>query len=248
MAIASPPAFAARNGLVAAHLAMAGFACGDSIIEGKNGLLAVLAPEARAEPIVDGLGQRFELLGNAFKPYPCGIVIHPAIEACLDIAGRIKSADAIAGVRLAVHADALALCWRKLPETTLQAQVSLYHWAAAALVRGRATLDEGDAAAVADPAIRAMQEIIIAEADPALASGQARAVVGLSGGEILTSKVVHALGSLERPMTDDQLSEKFRTLACYRFPEEATVELLQACWAIAAADDVGELARSAALR
>jgi 2-methylcitrate dehydratase PrpD len=247
MAIASPPAFAARNGLVAAHLAMAGFGCGDSIIEGKNGVLPVLAPTGRAEAIVDGLGTRFELLGNAFKPYPCGIVIHPSIDACIDIAGRIASADAIADVRLAVHADALALCWRKLPNSALEAQVSLYHWAAAALVRGRATLDEGDATAVEDPRIRAMQALITAETDPALASGQARAVVTVKDGSVVTSDVTRALGSLERPMSDDQLSEKFRKLACYRLTEEATAELLQACWAIAAVDEVGQLARSAAL-
>jgi 2-methylcitrate dehydratase PrpD len=248
MAIASPPAFAARNGLVAAHLAVAGFGCGDAIIEGKNGLLPILAPAGSADAIVDGLGSRFELLGNAFKPYPCGIVIHPSIDACLDIVRRIPSADAIADVRLTVHADALALCWRKLPDSALEAQVSLYHWAAAALVRKRATLNEGTAEAVDDPRIRAMQAIITAEADPALRSGAARAVVTLQDGSVVSAIVTDALGSLERPMTDDQLSEKFRMLACYRFPEEATDGLLRACWTIAAAEDVGDLARSAALR
>jgi len=247
MAIASPPAFAARNGLVAAHLALAGFTCGDAIIEGKNGLLPVLAPAADAEAIVEGLGQRFELLGNALKPYPCGIVIHPSIDACLDIASRVPSPDAIADVRLAVHADALALCWRKLPASALEAQVSLFHWAAAALQRGRATLDEGDQAAVDDSSIRTMQEIISAKVDDALPPGQAQASVTLKNGSVLSSIVTQTLGSLEWPMSDDQLSEKFQTLACYRFPQEATKRLLRAFWAIATADDVGALARSAAL-
>jgi 2-methylcitrate dehydratase PrpD len=80
-----------------------------------------------------------------------------------------------------------------------------------------------------------------------LASGQARAVVTVKDGSVVTSDVTRALGSLERPMSDDQLSEKFRKLACYRLTEEATAELLQACWAIAAVDEVGQLARSAAL-
>jgi len=247
MAIASPPAFAARNGLVAAHLAKAGFACGDAIIDGKNGLLSVLAPSAEPRAMIAGLGARFELLGNACKPYPCGIVIHPAIDACLEIAQHIPSIQTIGEIRLAVHADALALCWRKLPGTALEAQVSLFHWAAATLARGRATLDEGDQAAVDDPDIRALQAIMTAEADPQLAPGQARAIVRLKGGETLTSDVRQASGSLERPMSDDALSAKFRTLARTRLDVGAVTNLLRSCRDISTTDDVGSLARSAAL-
>ncbi len=247
MAIATPPAFAARNGLTAAHLALADFTCGDAVIEGKNGLMEVLAPGGHAETIIDGLGERFEMLGNAYKAYPCGIVIHPSIDACLELAGRIPSAAAISTARLAVHADALALCWRKLPETPLEAQVSLYHWAATTLARGSATLEEAEAAAVHDPVIRELQTRMIAEVDPALADGQARVELRLHDGSVLTSEVLQASGSLERPMSDEALSEKFRTLARYRFASDHAETLLHACWNIANSDDVGSFAHAAAL-
>jgi 2-methylcitrate dehydratase PrpD len=248
MAIAFVPGFAARNGITAACLAVSGFRCGDLMIEGKNGLFPVLAPAAVPEAIVRGLGSHFEILGNAYKPYPCGIVIHPSIDACLDIARRCPSADKIERVELGVHADALALCWRKLPTSVLEAQVSLFHWAAAALVRRAAGIAEGNAEAVADPAIRAIQEAIQAKVDPALASGQAYAEVWLKDGTKLRAEIVHASGSLERPMTDEQLADKFRSLACYRLNEDQTEKLLQACLYLPNSVDAGEIGRLAVNR
>jgi 2-methylcitrate dehydratase PrpD len=248
MAIAFVPGFAARNGLTAAHLAAAGFTCGDAVIDGRNGLLPVLAPQADAGAILRDLGTRFEMLGNAYKPYPCGIVIHPSIDACLEVAGRCPDPEAIEAVELAVHADALALCWRKLPATALEAQVSLFHWAAAALARGAAGLDEGDGPAVADPRIRALQERMRAEVDPALAAGQARAEVRLRDGTTLRAEVAHATGSLERPMSDGQLADKFRMLARRRLRDGEAEALLQACTRLPDSRDAGEVGRLGALR
>lgn len=247
MAIAFVPGFAARNGLAAAHLAAAGFACGDAVIEGRNGLLPVLAPQAEPGAILRDLGTRFEMLGNAYKPYPCGIVIHPSIDACLEIAGRHVAPEAIEAAELAVHADALALCWRKLPASPLEAQVSLFHWAAAALVRGAAGLEEGDSEAVADPRIRALQEVMQARVDPALRGGQARAEVRLRDGTVLRAEVAEATGSLERPMSDGQLAGKFRMLARRRLGEAQVESLLQACWHLPDSRDAGEIGRLGAL-
>ncbi|PPK41020.1 2-methylcitrate dehydratase PrpD [Trinickia symbiotica] len=247
MAVAFVPAFAARNGLAAAQLAMAGFTCGDKVIEGRNGLLPVLAPDADPTVIYRDLGIQFELLGNAYKPYPCGIVIHPSIDGCLDIARRAGSSNAIAQIELDVHADALFLCWRKLPTTELEAQVSLFHWAAAALARGQAGLDEGNAAAIADPEIRRLQSVMNAKVDPALASGQARVRVSLNDGTVLHSNVTQTTGSLERPMTNEELSAKFRLLASHRLSDESVDTLLQSCWLLPESLDAGNIGRLGAL-
>ena len=39
---------------------------------------------------LDGLGKQWELLDLAYKPYPCGVVIHPVIDACLDITAQTQ--------------------------------------------------------------------------------------------------------------------------------------------------------------
>ena len=49
-------------------------------------LLHVFGTGVRLEELVGGLGERWEILANTYKPYPCGVVLNPVIEACLDLA------------------------------------------------------------------------------------------------------------------------------------------------------------------
>jgi 2-methylcitrate dehydratase PrpD len=244
MAIAYVPAAAGRQGMAAAYLARGGFTCGDIAIDGRNGLLQVVAPGANPEAVTAELGTRFEFLDNAYKPYPCGIVIHPAIDACLEIAARDGPApEAIERVDLAVHPDAMNLCWRKLPATPLDAQVSLYHWVAAALVHRAAGIAEGEAACVEDARVRALQERIFPAPTAAMASDQAVVSVRLRDGRVLRSEVEHAVGSVARPMTDAQLDAKFRGLAARALGADAVEALLAACRSLPGLADAGAIAR-----
>ena len=65
---------AAKNGLAAALFAEGGFSGPESPIEGRYGFAAVTSDSADLARIVDGIGQRWEVLNNAYKPYPCGVV------------------------------------------------------------------------------------------------------------------------------------------------------------------------------
>ena len=121
-----------QAGFVAAMMARAGFECGPAAVAGRNGIVEVIAPKADHAAITRDFGKHWEVLGNAYKPYPCGIVIHSAIDACLELVRKHKpNPDDIAEVAFDVTPGALALCWRKLPDSELEAQVSLYHWLAA---------------------------------------------------------------------------------------------------------------------
>ncbi len=210
MAITFVPGIAARDGIVAAYMAAADFSCSAIAIDGRNGLLQVLTTSRDASQIRAQLGTRYEMLNNAYKPYPCGIVIHPAIDACLHLVRvqHLKHQD-IARIELRVHPDALNLCWRKLPENVLDAQVSLYHWVAACLVFGRAGVPEGELAAVMHAEVRALQECAQAHPDAAMGSNQAVVVVHLRDGKTLEYKTQDVTGSVTNPMSDQQLGEKF---------------------------------------
>jgi 2-methylcitrate dehydratase PrpD len=76
-----------------------------------------------------------------------------------------------------VTPGALALCWRKLPDTELEAQVSLYHWLAATLVCGEATVTQAQLACIQDPRVRDLQSRLDATSAPALAIDQAKATM-----------------------------------------------------------------------
>ncbi len=242
MAIALVPGVAARNGLTSAYLAMENFNSSDILIDGKNGLLEVVSDPAMASLITIDLDVDYEMMRNAYKPYPCGIVIHPAIDACLDLSNNpAVNFEEIEQIVLRVHPDAMRLCWRKLPENELDAQVSVYHWVGAVMVHKKAGLDEGTLDSVMDPRVRAVQEKVQIEIDPDLANNQASATVRLKDGRQFTSVVDNATGSITNPMTNEELSAKFRALCEPILGADQSQELLDFCLHLSDKTDIADI-------
>src|SRR6185312_12137321 len=79
---------AARGGLLAALLAEKGLTGPERPIEGPRGFTAVMGDRANLSTMIDGLGERWEILANTYKPYPCGVVLNPVIDACLELRHR----------------------------------------------------------------------------------------------------------------------------------------------------------------
>ena len=238
---------AAQNGLYAALLARKGFTASELGLEGPRGFLKVFGGDA--ETITQGLGERYEVSLNTYKPYACGVVAHPVIDACIELrAQHALRADAIDRVSLVVHPQALKLTGIRSPSFALEAKWSIYHSAAVAIARGAASEHEYSDACVFDPAMAALRSRIDAREDPGLAQDEARVTIVLTDGRTLEHHVEHATGSIERPMTDDQLSEKFNGLAESVLPQHQIEELLDVCWSVESLDDSAELARQAVPR
>jgi 2-methylcitrate dehydratase PrpD len=245
MATSFVPAHAARCGLQAVILAAHGFTCSDRILEGPHGFMTVFAEEAHLAAATDGLGTRWEMLANTYKPYPCGIVIHPAIDACLQLVHETALApDAITRVRLGVHPLCLTLCDRPAPANGHEAKVSLQHWAAVALVRRAAGLAEGSDACVRDPAVIAVRDRIEALPDASVGRDGAVVRLELADGRILEQRVEHCIGSLARPMSDAELEDKFLGQASQVLPDAAARALMRLCARLEALDDVAQVARA----
>lgn len=242
MACAYVPAIAAQAGLSAAMIARAGFECGPSAVAGRNGVVEVIAPKADHAALSRDFGRRWDVLGNAYKPYPCGIVIHSAIDACLELVRRHKPKLAdIADVAFDVTPGALALCWRKLPGSELEAQVSLYHWLAAALLHGEAGVAQAQFACIQDKRVRELQSRITATSDPSLAIDQGRATMRMRDGTSYSVFIEHGIGSLKKPMSDAELSNKFRAQAREVLPEQPAEQLLAAVWKVREMKDVSQI-------
>ena len=111
MAKAFHPGRSAQNGYAAALLAQAGFTAGERGIEGAADSRRCTASRFDLSKITAGLGVDFDLRANTYKPFPCGIVNHPTIDACIQMhdAHRIPAAD-IASVQLRVAPLVLDLC------------------------------------------------------------------------------------------------------------------------------------------
>ena len=84
------PGRAAQNGLTAALLAARNFTSTDVGIEGKSGWANVLSTTRNYAEITDHYGQTYEVSLNTYKPFACGIVIHPTIDACIQLRNAHK--------------------------------------------------------------------------------------------------------------------------------------------------------------
>jgi len=158
---------AAKNGLAAALFAKGGFSGPEIPIEGRYGFAAVTSDSADLTRIAAGIGRRWKMLNNAYKPYPCGVVLFPVIDACLELRARLAP-ETEAIDRVVVRGHPLVRERTDLPnvETGRDARVSLQHTVAAAFLFGAAGLTQYENDCVANPAVRALRARIVFQENP----------------------------------------------------------------------------------
>jgi 2-methylcitrate dehydratase PrpD len=245
MAKSFQPGRAAQNGYTAALLAQADFTAGERALEGPRGFAPVTAREFDLAKITARLGVDFDLRANAYKPYACGLVVHPTIDGCSRIRAKHGiDPTAVAAVRLRVAPLVLDLCNKKDLERALQSKYSIYHAAAIGLVRGKGGLKEFTDEAVRDPALARIRSITTAVADPSVTEDQVRIEVVLSSGRTIELFVEESLGNVRRPLSDADLEEKFRDQAVLALPGATVERLIERCWQIESLDDVGALCKA----
>ena len=236
---------AARNGYAGAVMAKCDFTAGDRSIEGPRGFAAVQASTYDLSKITSGLGTDFQIRYNAYKPYPCGLVVHPAIDGCIDLyRDHHPPPDSIKSVRVRVAPLVMDLCNKKEITRGLEGKYSIYHSSAVGLVRGKAGLQEYTDAAVNDPVIKRVRERVSAVADSAITEDQAHIEVELQDGRKLTRFIEQSLGNVHRPLSDRQLEEKLRDQCIPSLSETQVDRLIDLCWKIDKLDDVNELVKA----
>jgi len=224
---------AAKNGLVAALLAEGGFGGPDRPIEGRYGFAAVTSDSADLAHISGGIGERWEALNNAYKPYPCGVVLFPVIDACLELRARHAPAPgAIERIIVRGHPLMRERTDRPNVSSGRDAKVSLQHSVAAAFLFGAAGLAQYEDDCVADTAVRALRRRVVFEEDPATPVESATVTVHLAEGAQHSEHVRHGRGTPGRPMSDAELDAKVRELAAYGAPFVDATGLIAAVRAI----------------
>jgi 2-methylcitrate dehydratase PrpD len=242
------PGKAAQNGLSAVLLAQAGFTSSTRAIEAPRGFAHVLSDAPHLDDTTDGLGERWETMANSFKPYACGVVIHPVIDGCLALgAGRSFAPDEIEQVALQVHPLVLELTGKTEPTTGLEGKFSVFHSAAIALLEGVSTARHYSDAAVRDPAVIALRQRVTAQVCADIREDETRIAVRLKSGRTIQHHVEHALGSIERPMSDGDLDGKFRDLAQGVLPPARIEEALTLCWNADTLADAGKIGNALAI-
>jgi 2-methylcitrate dehydratase PrpD len=234
---------AARNGLWSALLAERGYKGPPAPLEGRQGYLNALAPSAIDWPaLTQGLGESWQLLQNTYKPYPAGIVVHPVIDAALML--RHEHAIAPSSIRrIIVRGHPLLAARTDRPHVTTgrEAQVSVQHSVAAALVSGEAGLAQYTDACVRDPSVMAVRAKVQLEQDETIAVEAASVRIITEDGAEFDRTVTAARGSLAQPLSDRDIEDKLRTLARGWNTAHDVQPIVDALWDLDRSDDAATL-------
>ncbi len=249
MAKSFQPGRAAQNGYTAALLAQKNFTAGEQALESPRGFAAVTATKYDLDKAAAQLGEHFELQDNAYKPYACGLVVHPTIDACSQIRAKHALDPAtIESIELRVAPLVLDLCNKKDLRRALQSKYSIYHAAAIGLARGKGGLREFTDEAVADPVLARLRSITTAVGDEAVTEDQVDVTIKHGSGETVHFFLEASLGNIDRPLSNSQLDEKFVDQATLVLPKAQVDALLEATWSIGSQRDVGSVVELAALQ
>ena len=199
---------AAADGVEAALLAQNGFAGPTQPIEGRRGMAALMAPSPDLDEAVDHLGAAWEVTANTFKPYSCGIVSHPVIDAGVELRDHVD-AQQVDSVSLTVAPVVLQVMGVEEPDSGLAGKFSVYHCFAVGLLDGLAGPAQYTTERVLDPDVVRLRRAVRVSTDAEMPRDACEAEVVMRDGTVHRHRVEHAIGSLDRPMTQDQLKAKF---------------------------------------
>jgi 2-methylcitrate dehydratase PrpD len=235
------PGGAARAGLMSALMANHGYTASPKALEAPRGYAQTVSTKNDWSQIIGELGQRFEISFNSYKPFACGIVIHPSIDACVQLREQGVRPEQVDRIELKVHSLVLELTGKKEPADGLQAKFSVYHGCAAGLMFGRAAEDEFSDDVVNRPDMVALRRKVVATVDDTIDEASVDVTAVLTDGRRVHVFVKNAIGSIENPMTDALLEGKFRGLSDPILGAAATGKLIDACWTLGEAKDVRAL-------
>jgi 2-methylcitrate dehydratase PrpD len=240
------PGRAAQNGLTAAVLASRNFTSSEQSLEAKYGWVNAVSTAHDYNYITNNLGQAFEISNNTYKPFACGVVMHATIDGCIQLRNEHNlTADQIDRVELKVHPLVMQLTSKKSPQTGLESKFSIYHAASVALVEGAGGIDQFSDRAVRDHAIASLRDRVTATVDSAVHEDQVRILVVARNGQRFEKFVEHAVGSLDHPMSDNDLEMKFTGLATGVLPRDRQRKLMDLCWDIAGLKEADAIAKEA---
>lgn len=210
MTKAMNPAHAAHNGVVAAVAARRDFTANIGVFE--PGPIGFLESHGRKfSDMTEGVGEVFHLLDWEPKPYPCGVVIHPAIDAMLAVRDEVGDPRSVQAISLRTSPLALSITGDTAPRDGLRSKFSVYHAAALTLVVGNPGVEHFTDAWATHPEVVAVRDKTDIRGDESLLRDEAVVEARLVDGSVI-ERHVYARGTRRRRMDRDAVVDKFLTI------------------------------------
>ncbi len=246
--------WAAMAGLAAATLAREGFKGASEALEGRHGFLQAYAPAPVPARATQALGQEWELMRTAVKPYPSCRYGHAAIDAALALRSELGlQPGEVEHVTVGLPESGMLLVGAPAdkkadPQNVVDGQFSGPFVVACALVTGAMGWDSY--AHLSDPAVRALLPRISCEHDlnaqAEFPANMAAKLTLRARGETFVRMVRIPKGEPENFLGDDELRAKFRALTSPILGEDQSGRLADLLLSIDSAPSLGPLVRSGA--
>lgn len=243
----------AECGVVAADLGRMGFTASPIILEARNGFYQAEGG-GYEEPRLHGkLGSPWSFAdrGIWLKPWPTGSLGHPAMTVTHELVTK-NDVDPAQVTRLHVRTseNIHTTLFHHRPKTMLEAKFSLEFVLAALVLQRRLGLTDFTDEFVARPEMQRLISVIdygtFSEAEGrelGCTIVTAFVDINLADGRIFSGRADYGKGSKANPMSDDEVSDKFRDCAAYAgWPEQKTGQAIELIWSLESVDDVRALA------
>jgi len=225
------PGWAGVSGITAATLGRHGYTGTRLAYEGRFGLFAShLGPDSNYDLSLatEGLGSIWETERVSVKPLPACHFTHASIDAAIRLHKQGVSPENIKRVRVLVPQEVVkTVCEpeasKRRPANSYEAQFSIPYLVGTALINGRMSLDELEDKALSDPRVLDLAARTVYELDPDSGfpkyySGEV--IVELTDGRTIREREAINRGSVDRPLTADDVIEKFRRNAARQADEQ----------------------------
>lgn len=235
------PGKAAANAVEAALLARRGFTGPITGIEGRRGFAQAASPRPDYSAMLSGLGTMWHTEANTFKPYACGIVSHPAIDAAIALHHDIDHQASVTAATARVNPIVLDVMGIRDPKTGFEAKFSVYHCVAVGLIHGSAGPDQFTTECARGPAVRTLCAKLDVVLDDGFARDKAALEVQFEDGHTHSHQVAHARGSEARPLNDEELARKATDAACSVLGDRVAAECIELAFAVDSLPTLTEL-------
>jgi 2-methylcitrate dehydratase PrpD len=233
---------AARNGCLAAQYAHNGMTASRDALEGRFGFFEVMGMGEPRLSAFDGLGTPWEINRNMHKPYPVGVVLNSVITACLRLRETPGfSVGQIRQIRVAGHPLLVDRTDRASVRSIADARLSTQHTAAVTLLRGEPGLECFVPEAFENAEVRELARTVSVTAREGIEVSGVELTIIRDGGEPICIAVDDAKGSLNNPMSDDELVKKTIRLCQHGAPGFDPSPVIDAIWALEKTDDAGSI-------
>ena len=247
---------AAENGIVAAELASRGFTGGDDGLDGQWGFFQVFGGGVDLDRLIPVLGKPYTMVnpGSSFKPYPCGSLSHPTMDAMLKaVVDQDIKPDQVKAVRVRAGSNVLDPLRYKIATNELEAKFCLPFLMASLIVRRKAGVREFTDEFVKSAPVQQMMRRVTNVFDATIeAQGfdKIRSIVeidldDISGGRTIVQAADERYrGGPEKPFTEAELHGKFADCAQLTMPPARVAKAIAQIEGVDRLKEIGQLVLS----